>query len=255
MEVTLFTHDEMMEHRPRERHPERPERLAAVRAALAEASDVNLEPIAAPLATDAEIDAVHGAGYVAHLERIVPVEGVRALDADTDLSAGSLKAARRAAGATVAAVRAIAEGRAERAFCAVRPPGHHAGPLGPMGFCLFSNLAIAARAAQAAGLRRVAVADFDVHHGNGTQAVFETDPALFFASVHQRPLFPGTGGREERGVGNVVNAPVRPNASRAQWRAAFESLMAPLEAFAPDIILVSAGFDAHVRDRIASQSL
>ncbi|MHB8529767.1 MAG: arginase family protein [Caulobacteraceae bacterium] len=255
MDVALYTHDEMMDHRPRERHPERPARLAAVRQALADASDLDLEVRAAPLAGDDELALAHSAAYVAAVGRFAPTEGIRALDADTEMSAGSLRAARRAAGAVAPAARAAALGEIERAFCAVRPPGHHAGPDFPMGFCIFSNVAVAARAAQDAGLKRIAVADFDVHHGNGTQAVFETDPTLFFASVHQRPLYPGTGAREEKGVGNVVNAVVPPHASRQAWRAAFESLMAPMDAFEPDLILISAGFDAHARDRIASQSL
>jgi acetoin utilization deacetylase AcuC-like enzyme len=171
------------------------------------------------------------------------------------MSPGTLRAARLAAGAVTAAVRAVAAGDMERAFCAVRPPGHHAGADFAMGFCLFSNIAVGARAAQAAGLRRVAVADFDVHHGNGTQAVFQSDPNLFFASVHESPAYPGTGGADETGVGNVFNAPVAPMASREVWRAAFAGLMADMDAFAPDLVLISAGFDAHARDPLAHQSV
>ena len=255
MNVALFSHDEMMDHRPRERHPERPERLAAVRGALADASDLSLEQHEAPLVETGDLTLAHSAAYVAAIERLAPREGVRFLDPDTEMSAGSLPAARRAAGAAVAAVRAVAAGEIARAFCAVRPPGHHAGPDFAMGFCIFSNVAVAARAAQKAGLAKVAVADFVVHHGNGTQAMFETYDSLFLGSVHQRPLYPGTGGREERGVGNIVNAVVPPNASREAWRKAFGSMMTPLDAFGPDLIIVSAGFDAHVRDTIASQSL
>jgi acetoin utilization deacetylase AcuC-like enzyme len=172
------------------------------------------------------------------------------------MSAGSLEAALLAAGAVVQAVEAVARGEATRAFCAVRPPGHHAEPDRAMGFCLFSSVAVAARAAQALGLARVAVIDFDVHHGNGTQAVVERDASLFYASIHQSPLYPGTGGADETGVGNVVNALAPPHADRALWRGLFETKLIPaLDAFAPDLVLISAGFDAHRRDPLAHQSL
>jgi acetoin utilization deacetylase AcuC-like enzyme len=171
------------------------------------------------------------------------------------MSPGSLKAARRAAGGVAAAVRAVAAGEGTRAFCAVRPPGHHAEPQRSMGFCLFSNVAVAARVAQGLGYAKVAVVDFDVHHGNGTQAAFDADPSLFFASIHQWPLYPGTGAPSETGVGNIFNATVEPMSDRSTWRAAFESLMPSLDAFAPDLIMISAGFDAHARDPLAEQAL
>ncbi|MFT4251933.1 MAG: histone deacetylase family protein, partial [Caulobacter sp.] len=146
-------------------------------------------------------------------------------------------------------------GEGSRAFCAVRPPGHHAEPGTAMGFCVFSNVAVAAKVAQASGLQRVAIVDFDVHHGNGSQAAFEHDPTVMVASIHQSPLYPGTGDPSEKGVGNVVNATVAPGAPRESWRRAFEGLMDRVDAFAPDLILVSAGFDAHARDPLAAQSL
>jgi acetoin utilization deacetylase AcuC-like enzyme len=254
MSVALYTHPDMLDHRPRRGHPERPERLATVNEALA-ASGLDLDLREAPLADPADLVRVHGENHIRRLQAHLPGEGVRLLDADTEMSPGSLRAANLAAGAVAAAVRAVAAGEVGRAFCAVRPPGHHAGPNFAMGFCLLSNVAIGARVAQASGLRRVAVADFDVHHGNGTQAVFESDPDLFFASVHESPNYPGTGAASETGVGNLANAPVPPMASREVWRAAFEGLMEKLDAFAPDLILISAGFDAHARDPLADQSL
>jgi acetoin utilization deacetylase AcuC-like enzyme len=254
MQVAYYTHPDMLGHRPREGHPESPARLATVDAALA-ASGLDLSPRAAALALFDDLVLVHGEAHIRRLQQPCPEGRLRFLDPDTEMSPGSLKAAYRAAGAVAAAVRAVAAGEAERAFCAVRPPGHHAGPDRAMGFCLFSNVAIAARVAQGAGLRRVAVADFDVHHGNGTQAVFEQDPDLFLASVHESPAYPGTGAASETGVDNIANAPVPPGAPRAAWRRAFESLMMRLDAFAPDLILISAGFDAHVRDPLGRQSL
>jgi acetoin utilization deacetylase AcuC-like enzyme len=255
MSLALYTHDAMLDHRPGEGHPERPERLGAVLDALDDA-DLDLRRFEARPATRAEIERVHPAALVKAMFEASPPSGRIAIDADTWMSPGSLNAALLAAGSAIQAVEAVARGETLRAFCAVRPPGHHAEPGRPMGFCLFSNVALAARAAQAAGLCRIAVIDFDVHHGNGTQAVVETDPSLFYASIHQSPLFPGTGDADETGVGNVVNAPIPPQAPRDLWRRLFESRLVPaMDAFKPDLVLISAGFDAHRRDPLAQQDL
>ena len=254
MSVTLFTHPDMTGHRPGAGHPERPERLTAVLDALDDAR-VSRERRAASEAAIADLERLHPVDYVARLLNAAPTEGLNALDADTLLSPGSVRAARLAAGATIDAVRAVARGETARAFAAVRPPDHHAEPGRAMGFCLFSNVAVAARVAQAEGLARIAVVDFDVHHGNGTQAAFEADDSLFLASIHQSPLYPGTGAASETGVGNIVNVPVAPHASSEAWRSAFAALMPAVEAFRPDLILISAGFDGHRRDPLAHQSL
>ena len=254
--MTLFiTHPDMLAHDTGQGHPERSARLAAVLDAIKDA-DLSLDRREA---MEAEVEALIRVHPEAHVQSILdasPASGVVALDPDTVLSPGSVRAGRLAAGAAIQAVRAVAAGETSRAFAAVRPPGHHAEPDKAMGFCLFSNVAIAAREAQALGLSKVAVVDFDVHHGNGTQAAFENDASLFLGSIHQMPLYPGTGAADETGVGNIVNAPVPPHAAREAWRATFSSgLMPALDAFDPDLVIISAGFDAHRRDPLAHQSL
>jgi acetoin utilization deacetylase AcuC-like enzyme len=255
MTVALYSHADMVNHQPGPSHPERSERLGAVLDALKDASDLDLQWGEANLATLEDLQRVHPR---AHLEAILassPIEGLHELDPDTFLSSGTINAARRAAGAVIDAVKGVVAGNHDRAFCAVRPPGHHAEPGTAMGFCVFSNIAIAARVAQSLGLGRVAIVDFDVHHGNGTQAVVEHDASLLLASIHQAPLYPGTGDPSETGVGNVFNTTVAPHAPRSQWRARFEGLMPALDRFAPDLILISAGFDAHARDPLGGQGL
>jgi acetoin utilization deacetylase AcuC-like enzyme len=255
MTIALYTHPDMLGHRPGFNHVERPERLAAVLEALDGASDLDLERLEAePISVD-DLRRVHPQSFIDTVLGSEPATGRYSLDPDTHIAPGTVGAALKAAGAVTQAVRAVAAGETLRAFCAVRPPGHHAEPEQAMGFCIFSNVAIAARLARDLGYARVAVIDFDVHHGNGTQAVFEGDPSLFFGSIHQWPLYPGTGAASERGVGNVVNATVAPLAPREAWRAAFEGLMTPLDEFAPELILISAGFDAHARDPLAEQML
>ena len=253
MSVLYFTHPDMIAHDNGPEHPERPARLKAVTEAL---SGFDMDRRGAEEAGVADLLRVHPQRYLDRIFAAEPAEGLRQLDPDTWMGPGSLRTARLAAGAAVQAVRAVIGGEADRAFCAVRPPGHHAEPEQAMGFCLFSTVAVAARAAQAAGVRRIGIVDFDVHHGNGTQAAFETEPDVFFGSIHQWPLYPGTGAASERGVGNIVNVPVEPAAPRESWMARFERELLPaLDAFAPELILVSAGFDAHRRDPLAQQNL
>jgi len=200
---------------------------------------------------------VHSRRLVEALLDAVPQQGYAAIDADTVMSPASGAAALRAAGAVVAAVDAVVAGEAASAFCAVRPPGHHAEPNRPMGFCLFNNVAVGALRARAVhGLARVAVVDFDVHHGNGTEARFAADPTLFYGSTHQSPLYPGTGAASDTGVGNIVNLPLRPMSGSAEFRRAVERELLPaLDRFAPELLLISAGFDAHRRDPLAQLQL
>jgi acetoin utilization deacetylase AcuC-like enzyme len=254
MSVLLFSHRACLNHDPGPHHPECPDRLRAVLRALDTEEFSDLIRDEAPQATVEQLTRVHPAHYVEAILGIRPEpDDSVALDGDTVMSWGSAEAALRAAGAAVAAVDAVCRGEVRRAFCAVRPPGHHAEPGRPMGFCLFANAAIAARHAQAAhGVQRVAVVDFDVHHGNGTQACFEGDGSILFASSHQWPCYPGTGAAEERGVGNIFNAPLPPGADGKAFRAAWERELLPaLEAFAPGLVVISAGFDAHARDPLA----
>jgi len=258
MTTLLYTHPACLEHDPGPGHPESPARLRAVLEALAAPEFSTLVRREAPEANRDDIARVHPLSLVEQLLAAVPQDGHVGIDADTVMSPGSGAAALRAAGAVVAAVDAVATGEASNAFCAVRPPGHHAEPRRPMGFCLFNNAAIGAlRAREVHGLARVAVIDFDVHHGNGTQARFYDDPTLFYASTHQYPLYPGTGGAGETGVdNNIVNVPLQPMSGSAEFRAGFERVILPaLDAFRPEFVVISAGFDAHRSDPLAQLML
>jgi acetoin utilization deacetylase AcuC-like enzyme len=257
MTTLLFTHPSGIEHDPGPGHPERPDRLRAVLKALGDEDFAGLVRREAPRATLDQIARAHDRGYVDALLAAVPEEGWVGIDPDTVMCPESGEAALRAAGAIVAAVDAVVAGEAETAFCAVRPPGHHAEAGRGMGFCLFNNVAIGALHARAAhGIGRVAIVDFDVHHGNGTQAMFEDEPAVLFASTHQYPFYPGTGAADERGCGNVFNAPLAAGSGSSEFRRAMERLILPaLSDFRPEMILVSAGFDAHARDPLAMLEL
>lgn len=257
--TTLFiTHMDCLWHDTGPSHPERPDRLRALRHALNEDDFPDLARAEAPLADNAQIARAHPAGHVEGIFAAIPQKGRVMLDGDTVVSPGSAEAVRRAAGGVIAAIDAVFAGEADNAFCAVRPPGHHAEPRQPMGFCIFNNVAVGAHHARAVhGIRRVAVVDFDVHHGNGTQALFWDDPELFYGSTHQWPLYPGTGAKAERGVsGNIVNVPLAPDAgSDAFRRGMSETLLPALAAFGPELVLVSAGFDGHERDPLAHLNL
>jgi acetoin utilization deacetylase AcuC-like enzyme len=253
MTTLLYTHQACLDHDPGRYHPESPDRLRAVLEALDAPEFARLDRREAPEASLDDIARVHPRGFVERMLAAVPASGHAGIDADTILSPASGRAALHAAGAVVAAVDAVVAGEANNAFCAVRPPGHHAEPLRAMGFCLFNNVAIGAlRAREVHGLNRVAVVDFDVHHGNGTQACFYDDSSLFYASTHQFPLYPGTGAASETGVGNIVNVPLPPMAGSRQFRLGFSRDILPaLDAFRPEIVLISAGFDAHRSDPLA----
>ncbi len=257
MTTLLYTHSACAGHDPGNYHPESPARLEAVLHAFESEKFAYLERREAPEGDLADIELAHPPAYVAHTLEAIPQTGHVGLDGDTIVSPGSREAALRAVGAICAAVDAVASGEARNAFCAVRPPGHHAEAQTAMGFCLFNNVAVGAlHARKAHGLKRLAVVDFDVHHGNGTQHMFEPDETLFYASTHQWPLYPGTGAASERGVGNIVNVPLAAMSGSEEFRAGMEGQVLPaLEAFAPDMILISAGFDAHRADPLASLNL
>lgn len=251
----LISHPSFLDHDTGEHHPERADRLRAVLDVLGDDAFSGLTHVLAPAATMEQLLRVHPQNYVDAILGIRPPPGELVhIDGDTVMSAGSAEAARHAAGAVVAAVDGVLRGHDNTAFAAVRPPGHHATPDVPGGFCLFNNVAIGARHAQAVyGVERVAIIDFDVHHGQGTQAVAEPDPSLFYASTHQYPLYPGTGSARERGIaGNVVNVPLRAGSGSAEFRAAWsEGILPALDTFKPELVVVSAGFDAHRRDPLA----
>ena len=254
MTTLLITHPACIDHDPGPDHPEAPARLKAILSALEGEAFAALERREAPLAERAQIERVHDPAYVQAVLDAIPRSGRVGLDPDTIVSPGSGEAALRAAGAICGAVDAVVAGEASNAFCAVRPPGHHAGPRRAMGFCLFNNVAIGALHARAGhGLSRVAVVDFDVHHGNGTQHAFEADGDLFFASTHQFPFYPVSGAAAEVGLGNIVNAPLEAGSGGVEFRAAMSDKILPaLRAFGPDMLLISAGFDGHADDPLAA---
>jgi acetoin utilization deacetylase AcuC-like enzyme len=255
MATALIAHDDCYDHVTPPGHPEQVARLDAVLGAL---KDMDLVRVAAPMAAEADLLRIHPQEHVDAVRAAAPSEGWRSLDADTHMSVGSLAAAYRAAGANVRAVDMVLGGEVQNAFAAVRPPGHHAERTTPMGFCLFGSVSIAAKhALDHHGLKRVAIVDFDVHHGNGTQDLCEDDARILFCSTHQMPLYPGTGHAHEDGVyGNVLNVPLPDGAGSKAFRDAMERLVLPaVDAFKPELLLISAGFDAHADDPLAGMRL
>jgi acetoin utilization deacetylase AcuC-like enzyme len=258
MTTLLITHPACLEHLTPAGHPERPDRLRAIERVLEQERFQMLARVDAPAARLETIALCHPMDYVTAIREATPKTGLVGLDADTTLSPGSFEAALRAAGGAVYAVDEVMAGRANNAVVATRPPGHHTETARPMGFCLFNNAAIAARHAQKThGIGRAAVVDFDVHHGNGSQDIFWTDASVMYASTHQMPLYPGTGAASERGEHDtIVNAPLRPGDGGEAFRAAFERTILPrLREFAPELVVISAGFDAHMRDPLANLNL
>lgn len=256
---TLFvSHPDCLAHVTPPGHPERVERLERILAVADAAEFAGLDRAEAPLAEDRFLLLAHAAAYLREVAEAIPEKGFRSLDADTHVSPGSLTAARRAAGAVVMAVDTVMSGEAQNAFCAVRPPGHHAERARAMGFCIFGNAAIGAlHALENHGLSRVAILDFDVHHGNGTQALVWNDARILYGSTHQMPLYPGSGGAHETGEhGQVVNAPLAPLSGGAEFRRAMEDRIFPaVRRHDPGLIIISAGFDAHERDPLANLNL
>ncbi|MEO1641622.1 MAG: histone deacetylase family protein [Pseudomonadota bacterium] len=254
MTTALITHDDCYGHVTPPGHPEQVARLDAVLGAL---KDVDLLRLIAPMAAEDDLRRVHPPEHISAVRDAAPDEGWRSLDADTHMSAGTLAAAYRAAGGAVRAVDAVMGGEAGNAFVAMRPPGHHAEKTTAMGFCFFGNVAIAAKhALDHHGLSRVAIVDFDVHHGNGTQDLVEDDARILFVSTHQSPLYPGTGAAHETGVGNVLNLPLPDGTGSAAYRKVFENTVVPrLSEFSPQLLLISAGFDAHQDDPLAGMNL
>jgi acetoin utilization deacetylase AcuC-like enzyme len=258
MTTALITHPDCLEHQTPPGHPECADRLRAVMAALEAEEFAYLCRVDAPLVSDEALLRVHPPAHLARIAEALPEQGYAALDGDTFMSPGSLAAARRAAGAVVTAVDMVMRGEVQNAFCAVRPPGHHAETATPMGFCLFGNVAVGAmHALEAHGLSRVAVVDFDVHHGNGSQDLLWREPRALFVSTHQMPLYPGTGAADERGAhGQILNVPLAPGAGGPEFRAAMRDRVLPaIDSHRPELILVSAGFDAHARDPLANLDL
>jgi acetoin utilization deacetylase AcuC-like enzyme len=255
MKTLILHHDDCLKHDPGFRHPERADRVRAVLSAVRNVQGTELLP--APLASQEQVCRAHDPNYWQKLIELEPEKDSVMLDPDTFLSAGSINAALHGSGAACFAIDQVFSGKSRNAFCAVRPPGHHAENAIAMGFCLLNHVAVAARHALAVhGIERVAILDFDVHHGNGTQAIFQQSPEVLYVSSHQMPLYPGTGHPDEIGVGNILNLPLAPGSGSPEFRAAWSTLGLPaLHGFQPGLIIISAGFDAHQSDPLGQLEL
>ena len=258
MTTLLISHPACLAHDMGEGHPERPERLRAVERVLESENFQMLARDAAPRAEISSIARVHPLEYIEALRAATPTQGHTVIDQDTSMSPGTFEAALRSAGGAVFAVDEVMTRKVRNAFVATRPPGHHAERATPMGFCFFNNAAVAARQGQAVyGAAHIAIVDFDVHHGNGTQHIFWADPNVMYASTHEMPHYPGTGSLGERGEHDqIVNAPLRAGNSGEVFREAMETAILPrVDNFAPDLIIISAGFDGHRRDPLGNLNL
>ncbi len=257
MTTHLYTHDIFVDHLTPEGHPERPDRIRAVKKALSGDEFDRLVRFETEMADEVTFQYAHPEAYVDGLRELIPDEGRVRVDPDTTLSPKSWECVRHAVGGGLAAVDDVMAGKADNAFLSARPPGHHAEQVTAMGFCFINTAAVMARHVQKQhGVERVAIIDWDVHHGNGTQDIFYDDPTVLYASTHQMPLFPGSGAKNETGLGNIHNAPLSPGTSGEGFREAFiERVLPALENFTPDFVIISAGFDAHHRDPLANINL
>ena len=254
MKTLYYSHPDFLFHETGTGHPECADRLKSIALALEASEFSNLIRVSPPLGTEQQIRLVHPLFHVEAIRAAIPKQGEHYLDHDTVLSPGSEKAAFRAVGAVCDAVDKVLAGEADNAFCAIRPPGHHAEPDLAMGFCLFNNVAIAASYARRHyNIERIAIVDFDVHHGNGTQAVFYNQPNVLYASTHEMPNYPGTGYPKETGVGNIFNVPLAAGDTGVEFRNKYSTIILPaLRKFKPELLLISAGFDAHNDDPLSS---
>ena len=257
MSTQFFYHQDCLDHYPGLSHPESPKRLISIRKTLSHTDFDMLSRVQSPKAEFDTITLMHDPYYVETIFNSLPISDFKQLDPDTILSPGSGDALLRGVGGICSAVDNVLSGVSNNAFCCMRPPGHHAEYGEAMGFCIFNNIAVAAKYAQKKyGIDKVAVVDFDVHHGNGTQHLFENDPNLFYASTHQYPAYPGTGAISEVGLGNIVNVPLKPGTGSEAFRAAYTKTILPkLNTFEPQLLLVSAGFDAHRKDPLCQLNL